>query len=49
MDRLVASEEAIELSELKRQSDKAASAMLGKGVDDITAREYRHAAEKGGR
>ncbi len=46
MDRLVASEEAIELSELKQKSDKAASAMLGKGVDDITAREYRQAAEK---
>lgn len=46
MDRMVASEEAIELSRLKRESDKAAREMLREGVPDVAAEQYRAAAEK---
>ncbi len=46
MDRMVASEDAIEMARLKRESDKAASAMLAEGVADREAEQYRAAAEQ---
>ena len=46
MDRMVASEDAIEMARLKRESDKAAGAMLAEGVADREAEQYRAAAEQ---